>query len=113
FVGWLRRSREAPAARGSGDGELAWRQLLLTGAPAVVEVPGGRLTTPRLCVVPGPTGEPALVSAHGGASSLEQIGLPEGSRQEDPATASTRRRMVLWRPAGDVGAVHRAFGFPK
>src|SRR5690606_19659171 len=28
-------------------------------------------------------------------------------------TASTRRRMVLWRPAGDVGAVHRAFGFPK
>jgi hypothetical protein len=122
FVGWLSRARRAePGARDTGgererrdgrDEPLVWRQLLLTGSPAVVEAAGNRVRTPRLTIVPGLTGEPAFVSAHGGESTLEQTTVdPDGKRE--PITATTRRRMLLWRASGGVGALHRSLGFPR
>ncbi len=117
FVGWLLRARPASgdvAARDAPRSDpLAWRQLVLTGAPATVEMPGGVLRTPKVTVVPALLGEPALVCAHGGESVLEQTELRAGSKQRDVVTATTQRRLLLWRAAGDLGAIHRSFGFPR
>ncbi|MBL8756578.1 MAG: hypothetical protein JNK15_25005 [Planctomycetes bacterium] len=112
FLAWLVR-REVPGANGGKRSEVQWRKLVLTGAPASVDLPEGRLTTPRLTALPGPFGEPFLVTAHGGESKLEQLQLRPGSRQKDPVTGTAQRRIHVVRPGQQSGAMHRAFGFPQ
>ena len=115
FQGWLLRGKERQQD-GSEKQLMAWRQLVLHGAPAVVEVPGGRLSTPRLTVLPGLFGEAFLVTAHGGASRLEQTG-PMRKRADgtprDPVVATAQRRIHVARPLEHNGALHRAMGFPQ
>lgn len=111
FTGWLLRDRAAATERVRRP--LSWRQLVLTGAPASVDVDGGRLTTPRLTVLPGPAGEPFLLTAHGGESRLEQTAMRPGSRQRDLVVATAQRRIHLVRPGEHSGALHRAMGFPR
>jgi hypothetical protein len=108
FTGWLQRSDE----QGTSD-PVVWHRLLLTGAPATVELDVGRLLTPRLSVVPGALGEPWLVTAHGGESRLEQTQIRPGSKQTDLVTSSSPRRIHLVRTGSGAGALHRSFGFPQ
>jgi hypothetical protein len=112
FVGWLQRSQ-----RQSEDGrereDVSWQRLLLTGAPARVVLPEGHVDTPRISVLPGPFGEPFLVTAHGGESRIVQTGQRPGSRQTDPVTGTSPRRIHVVRPGSSAGAFHRSFGFPQ
>lgn len=112
FVGWLVRSK-APAADGRQRQSAQWRQLVLTGAPATVELPDVRLSTPRLTALPGLFGEPFLITAHGGESQFEQRTLRAGSKQQELATGTAARRLHLARPGQLAGALHSSFGFPR
>ncbi|HEX6811481.1 MAG TPA: hypothetical protein VF384_07650 [Planctomycetota bacterium] len=111
FTGWLLRSRQL--VEGRERNELVWRRLMVTGAPASVDVAGGRLHTPRITVLPGPFGEPFLVTAHGGESRVEQTTLREGSKQKELFTGVSPQRIHLARPADFAGPLHRSFGFPE
>jgi hypothetical protein len=110
FIGWLLRSKQI--ADGRERNELVWRRLQVTGAPASVDVSGGRLITPKITVLPGLFGEPFLVTAHGGESRVEQTAIRTGSKQKEPFTGVSPDRIHLVRPGDLVGPVHRAFGFP-
>ncbi len=112
FIGWLQRSKvQKPAGRERQ--QIDWRQLVLTGAPATVDVPGGRLITPRVTAWPGLFGEPFLITAHGGESRIEQTELRAGSKQKELFVGTAERRIHMVRPAEQVAALHRAFGFPR
>lgn len=112
FIGWLQRCRERDAD-GRVHQQTVWRQLVLTGAPAVVEMPDGRLYTPKLTALPGLFGDPLWLTAHGGESRLEQTGSP-GSRQkaDELVTGTSQRRIHFAMPRAQLGALHRSFGFP-
>lgn len=114
FLGWLLRKTQRDDA-GRERHEVQWRQLVLTGAPASIDLPEGRMTTPRLTAVPGLFGDPFLITAHGGESRLEQLQIRPGSRQkrDELVTGSARRRIHIVRPGQQSGAMHRAFGFPN
>ena len=122
FQAWLLRGKETEATD-KGDKErqtVVWRQMVLHGAPTSVEVPGGRLTTPRLSVLPGLSGDAFLLTAHGGESRLEQTepvvgkdGVGKDGKKREPMVATARRRIHLLRPLETTGAMHRAFGFPQ
>ncbi|MFK7739517.1 MAG: hypothetical protein AB8H80_04270 [Planctomycetota bacterium] len=125
FTGWLLRTpRErrkkpaapeklaAPATPAADEPAIQWQRLMLVGAPAVVDVPGVRVETPRITVRPGPLGDPAIITAHGGPSRIEQTELRAGSSQEHPVVGSAPRRIHLIRPGEIAGSIHRRFGFP-
>lgn len=107
FLGWLLRD---PTAKSGG---VTWRLLRLTGSPAAVEIPGGRLLAPQLSAVIGPFGTPLVISAHGGEARVEQTERREDSPLAGLAKGSSPRRVHLAQPAESVGAAHRAFGFPE
>ncbi len=112
FTGWLRRDSSGTAGQG-GPANNAWEKLQLTGAPATVELDAGRLLTPRITVLPGPLGDPWLVTAHGGESRIEQTLIRPGSKQGDPVVGTAQRRIHLVRTGSGVGAQLRSFGFPQ
>jgi hypothetical protein len=111
FTGWLRR--DVGARIGGRGGETGWDKLQLTGAPASVELDAGRLLTPRITVLPGPFGDPWLVTAHGGESRIEQTRIPPGSKQSELVTGTSPRRIHLVRTGSGTGALLRSFGFPQ
>ncbi|MCU0863661.1 MAG: hypothetical protein MUC36_07725 [Planctomycetes bacterium] len=116
FNGWLCRSSNPGAADGERDSsrqQLAWRQLELTGAPATIDVDGGKLQTPRVTARPGLFGELLVLTAHGGASRFEQTAVRENSKQKFPVIGQAQRRLHVIRPGEGPGALHRAFGFPR
>lgn len=109
FNAWLQRSDD-----GGGNAQaMVWRQLVLTGAPATVELAGGKLLTPRLTVLPGVLGDPFLITAHGGESRIEQLELRPGATPEERVVATGKRRIHLVRPGDHIGALHRGMGFPQ
>ncbi len=112
FTGWLLRDKEVPAG-GRERHQVLWRQLVLTGAPAQVQAQGGLLSTPRLTVLPGLSGAPFLVTAHGGTSRIEQTELRPDSRQRTPMVGTAAERLHLVRFGEYAGAPYRAFGFPR
>lgn len=111
FVGWLQREKRSENGREREN--VAWRQLLLTGAPAVVAVGSDRLETPRIKVLPGPLGDPFLVSALGGASSIEWHRARPGGPAEGPTRGTSPRRIHMLSPGNAAGALHRQLGFPQ
>ena len=111
FTGWLLRSKQQLAS-GREREELVWRRLLLTGAPASVDVAGGRVTTPRITVLPGLFGEPFLITAHGD-TRVEQTELRAGGKQKEPVVGTSPRRIHFVQPADLAGPLHRSFGFPQ
>ncbi|HZN41382.1 MAG TPA: hypothetical protein VFD82_21420 [Planctomycetota bacterium] len=111
FTGWLLRGKQI--VDGRDRNELVWRRLQVTGAPASVDVDAGRLSTPKITVLPGLFGEAFLVTAHGGESRVEQTTPRKGSKQKDLFTGVSPDRIHLVRPADLVGPLHRAFGFPE
>lgn len=110
FVGWMQRSKRIENGR-QRDG-LQWRQLLLTGAPATVAAGPDRLETPRIRILPGPLGDPYLVSALGGASTIERSRADGGGRFDGPFRGTSPRRIHMVSPGNSTGALHRQFGFP-
>lgn len=114
FQAWLLRGKEMQP-NGKERQTVAWRQMVLHGAPTSVDVPGGRLTTPRLTVLPGLSGDAFLLTAHGGESRLEQTEqvVAKDGKEREPMVATARRRIHLLRPLEQTGAMHRAFGFPQ
>lgn len=122
FTGWLHRRRSGDKSR-DADAEnerrkqrppaVFWQRLVLAGAPAVVELPGVRVETPRIMVRAGALGEPALVTAFGGPSRVEQTEIRPGSDQEHPIVGTAPRRMHLLRLGESVGSLHRRYGFPQ
>jgi hypothetical protein len=113
FLGWLHRARAGTGQHGGARARISWQQMLLTGSPAVVELAGLRVRTPRLGVQPGALGDPFLVTAHGGESIVEQLELRPGSRLDDVLVGRAARRLHVVRTADHVGALHRAYGFPR
>jgi len=123
FTGWLLRNRkdddDLPKSPALGDtkspteGAMVWQRLLLVGAPATIDVPGGHLSTPRIMVRPGALGDPFMVSLHGGESRIAQTELSRGKDQEDLITSMSPRRIHAVRPGNSAGALHRAMGFPQ
>ncbi|MCC7396853.1 MAG: hypothetical protein IT455_07265 [Planctomycetes bacterium] len=112
FTAWLVRLR-TPRPDGDEHQEMVWQRARLIGAPARIEVPGGIVTTPRLVVLPGLSGEPLQVTALGGESRLEAHDLGPAAKPAAPIVATARRRTHLVRPGEYVGSVHRAYGFPS
>jgi len=114
FTGWLQRDVRRGAANGSEREGLAWRQLLLTGAPATVTGGADRLRTPRILVLPGPFGDPCQVTAFGGESTLEiaNLGGPRAATPT-PGRGTAPRRIHLSSPGNSIGALHRQLGFPQ
>jgi hypothetical protein len=92
-------------------GKVRWRQLDLTGAPAIAALPEGRLETPRLTAMPSLFGELMQLTAHGGESHLEQTDVLQ--RTDERLRAQAARRLHLLRPGEQTGAVWRAFGTPR
>ena len=115
FTGWLLRDRPAQGEerKGSKGGGMVWQRMLLVGAPATIDLPGMHVETPRLTVRPGPLGDPYVLTAHGGESSIRQTELRAGSGQKYPVVGTSPRRIHLIRPGDAVGALHRGFGFPQ
>jgi hypothetical protein len=111
FTGWLLRQRDE-AQDGTETQDWSWRRLLLVGAPAVVDIPGIQLTTPRLRIRPGLFGDPFLITAFGGESRLQQTG-PLDPRLGGALVGVSPRRIHLIRPGDEAGAALRAFGFPR
>lgn len=112
FTGWLQRDKQV-LADGRERQQVTWRQLVLTGSPARVQIAGGVLSTPRLTALRGLSGEPFLVTAHGGTSRFEQTELRPGSRQKVPVVGSAEKRLHVVRMGEYAGASYRAFGFPR
>lgn len=118
FTGWLLRRTdrdrgERDRTDAAGGGAVVWEKLHLAGAPAVVELPEGVLRTPRISVLPGPSGEPWIVTAHGGASKFEQTRVVPGSGFDELVTGASPRRIHLVRTSSGAGALLRSFGFPQ
>lgn len=113
FTGWLRRDAATRGGGGATGRDTAWEKLQLTGAPATVELDAGRLLTPRITVLPGPLGEPWLVTAHGGESRIEQTQIRPGSKQTELVTGTSQRRIHLVRTGSGAGAQLRLAGFPQ
>lgn len=111
FVGWLVRDQSTADEREQQG--VHWRQLVLTGAPATVELPDLQVTTKQLTVLPGLGGEPFLIAAHGGESHVEQRALPAGKDRQELVTGTAQHRIHLARPGQLVGSIHRALGFPS
>lgn len=111
FTGWISRQR-APRSNDGGAGDrqraMTWQRIVLAGAPATIELPGLQVETPRITVRPGPLGDPCVVTAHGGASRIEQT--EAGS---DRLVGRSPRQIHLVRPGDSAGALHRAIGFPQ
>ena len=111
FTGWISRQR-APRSNDAGAGDrqraMTWQRIVLAGAPATIELPGLQVETPRITVRPGPLGDPCVVTAHGGASRIEQT--EAGS---DRLVGRSPRQIHLVRPGDSAGALHRAIGFPQ
>ena len=112
FNAWLIRRVQADGSPAEQQ-SMAWRQIVLTGAPATVEIGGAKLFTPRLTALPGLFGDPFLITAHGGESRLEQMELRPGANPEDRVVATGKRRIHLVRPGDHMGALHRGLGFPQ
>ncbi|MFY9342880.1 MAG: hypothetical protein WAT39_10345 [Planctomycetota bacterium] len=112
FTGWLLHSKTA-RDDGTARSVLHWRQLVLTGAPARVELPELRLDAPKLTVLPGVLDEPFLITAHGGAARFELRELRAAGQPPRLATGSAQRRIHLASPGQGAGAFHRSFGFPR
>ncbi len=107
--GWLQRSRHSGAANGATDRDaLVWTMLRLLGARAKVTTSDLELESPRLTVLPGPTGELASITADGGPSELRRA----ATATSNAATFRSPRPIHLLRPGSWSGAVHRQFGFP-
>ncbi len=111
FVGWLLRAPGGERKGGTSRG--SWQQLVLTGAPAVAEIAGLRVSTPRVTVQPGALGDAFLLTAHGGESVVEQTERRPGSKIDDLLVGRGARRVHVVRAAEHVGAFHRAYGFPR
>ncbi|MEC8652329.1 MAG: hypothetical protein VXY92_07180 [Planctomycetota bacterium] len=111
FTGWISRQRAA-GSRSSAEGDrqpsMSWQRIVLAGAPASIEVPGVQVETPRITGRPGPLGDPNVVTAHGGASRIEQ--QEAGS---DRLVGVSPRQIHMIRPGDSAGAMHRAVGFPQ
>lgn len=111
LTAWLQREKRDDAERGRET--MVWRQLLLVGAPAVVEIGDDRLHTPKIKVLPGPFGDVCQVTAYGGESTIEVHRSRFGrDRGEGPVRGTSPRRIHLLSPGNSVGAMHRQFGFP-
>jgi len=111
FTGWL--VRDGSARGDAGQRAMLWRRLLLVGAPATIDVPGVHVDTPRLSVLPGPLGDPFVVTAHGGESRIRQTELRAGSGQKELVDGVSPRRIHMIRPGDAIGALHRGMGFPR
>jgi len=111
FIGWLLRAPGGERKGGTSRG--SWQQLVLTGAPAIAEIAGLRIRTPRVTVQPGALGDAFLLTAHGGESVVEQTERRPGSKFDDLLVGRGARRVHVVRAAEHVGAFHRAFGFPR
>ncbi len=107
FVGWLLRHEDG------GRQQLAWRRLELTGAPATVTLPGGRLTTPRLTAQPNAYGDLAWLTAHGGESRIEQTEPRRGRAADDLMVGVSEKRIHFAEPRAVASAHLRSFGFPR
>jgi len=107
FVGWLLRHEDGERQ------QLAWRRLELTGAPATVALPGGRLTTPRLTAHPNTYGELGWLTAHGGESRIEQTEPRRGRAADDLMVGVSEKRIHFAEPRAVAGAHLRSFGFPR
>ncbi len=111
FVGRLLRAEPGDDARGGS--RLGWRQLLLTGAPAVVTMGRDRLRTPKIKVLPGPLGEPCQITAYGGESTFEIARFGANTRVDGVLRGTSPRRIHVLDVGNSVGATHRQFGFPQ
>jgi hypothetical protein len=94
------------AQAAAGHGTIAWQLVQLTGAPARVTGNNIRLESKKLSVQPGPTGKPALLTAHGGPSELRQ------TDEHGEAAFASPRPIRMVRPREAIGAVYERFGFP-
>jgi hypothetical protein len=112
FVGWLQRTFGLDAT-GTLRDTRDWRQLVLTGAPATIEMPGARLSSPRVTARAGLFGTPELITAHGGESRLEQTELRPGSKQKAPLVGTASRRLHFAMPREQLGAVFASYGAPR
>lgn len=115
MVGWMQRTQRQKTATGtdpgsksasSSGGSMVWTTLRLLGSPARVTTDAVVLESPRLTVLPGPTGELAQITADGGDSELQQLG-------ERAATFRSKHPIHLLRTKPSIGEVHRSFGFPS
>lgn len=111
LFGWLARGRRRDAD-GETSEQMTWRMLQLRGAPATVEVPDYRVSTPRLTVLPGLDGMPYWITASGGASRIEQVAGADASGG-GTIHGTSPRRIHLLRGREHLAANHRAFGFPQ
>jgi hypothetical protein len=107
FVGSLLRHKDG------GRQKLAWRRLELAGAPAIVVLPGGELTTPRLTAHADVFGELAWITAHGGESQLRQTAPRRGRPADDLLVGVSEKRIHFAEPRHVAGAPLRSFGFPR
>lgn len=107
FVGWLLRHEDGQRQ------QMAWRRLELTGAPATVTMPGGRLTTPRLTAQPNAYGDLAWLTAHGGESRIEQTEPRRGRPADDLLVGVSEKRIHFAEPRAVASAHLRSFGFPR
>lgn len=107
FVGWLLRHEDGERQ------QLAWRRLELTGSPATVTLPGGRLTTPRLTAQPNAYGDLAWLTAHGGESRIEQTEPRRGRPADDLLVGVSEKRIHFAEPRAVASAHLRSFGFPR
>ena len=98
--GLLQRSRRE---KGSSGSSLAWTSLRLFGAPARVTTDGVQLDSPRITVLPGPSGQLATLTADGGQSVLTQ--------RDGAASFRSQHPIHLHLASAAVAGAHRAFGF--
>ncbi|MGE3173270.1 MAG: hypothetical protein AB7O97_11650 [Planctomycetota bacterium] len=104
--GWLQRGRRGDDGDGAGGQQaLVWTMLRLLGSRAQVRTDDIELDSPRLTVLPGPTGLLARITADGGSSDLRQ--------RAGGASFRSSRPIHLVRTRDAIGALHRAFGFPS
>ena len=118
--GWLQRTHRAAAGGSAPAGverdALVWTMLRLRGSRASVTTTDLQLESPRLTVLPGPTGEMASITADGGASELRLSsslsGQATGKSGPQGATFRSPRPIHLAHVAASLGALHRRYGFP-
>ncbi len=111
FDGWLQRGSTIDG-NGEKHEQMQWQVLQVTGAPARVAAPDTDLSAPRLTVLPGLTGQPFLLAAHGGDCRVEQRQLDPRTGLTEPLIGTSPRRIHLILPAEQTAALHRSFGFP-
>ncbi|MCA8964320.1 MAG: hypothetical protein H6838_03140 [Planctomycetes bacterium] len=111
FDGWLQRGKAADE-NGEEHEQMQWQVLQVTGAPARVAAPDTDLSAPRLTVLPGLSGQPYMLAAHGGECRVEQRQLDPRTGLTEPLVGVSPRRIHLILPAEQTAALHRSFGFP-